>query len=46
MVVLGLSSLGIADDAPAVPSYYHYVIGNAADVIRPTRGLLVLQNRG
>jgi cyanophycinase len=46
VVVLGLSALVLADDAPAVPGYHHYVIGNAADVIRPTRGLLVLQGGG
>jgi cyanophycinase-like exopeptidase len=46
VVVLSLSSLAMADDAPAVPGYHHYVIGNAADVIRPTRGLLVLQGGG
>src|SRR6185436_3776998 len=35
-----------ADEAPPLAGYQHYLIGNAADVVRPTTGLLVLQGGG
>lgn len=35
---------GHADGAP--PAFRHYLTGNAADVVRPTSGLLVLQGGG
>jgi cyanophycinase len=35
-----------ADGASPESGYKHYVTGNAADVVRPTRGLLVLQGGG
>jgi len=35
-----------AEVAPPTAGYQHYLIGNAADVVRPTTGLLVLQGGG
>ena len=35
-----------ADEAPPLAGYQHYLIGNSADVVRPTTGLLVLQGGG
>ena len=35
-----------AEEAPPTAGYQHYLIGNAADVVRPTTGLLVLQGGG
>ena len=46
LVLLCLASVATADDAPRAASYRHYLIGNPADVVRPTSGLLVLQGGG
>ena len=35
-----------AGQAPPAPGYQHYLIGNPADVVRPTQGLLVPQGGG
>ena len=45
LVLLCLACSAAADDAPHA-GYRHYVIGNPADVIRPTSGLIVLQGGG
>lgn len=44
--LLHLSFAASATDAQATSSYRYYVTGSAADVQRPTRGLLVLQGGG
>ena len=36
----------LADEAPSAAGYHRYLIGNPADVVRPTRGLLVPQGGG
>ena len=44
MYLLGVPAS--ADDAPGPATFNHYLTGNAADVVRPTSGLLVLQGGG
>src|SRR5262245_7804825 len=44
--LLGPSSPGMAADPVPAAGYTYYIVGNGADVIRPTRGLLVLQGGG
>src|SRR5687768_5130798 len=34
------------EPSPAARTYEHFLVGNPADVVRPTRGLLVLQGGG
>jgi len=46
LMLLCLANGAAADDAIDPPVYRHYLTGNAADVIRPTSGLLVLQGGG
>jgi len=45
-LLLGLPVFAAADEAPDSDGYRRYVAGNAADVVRPTSGLLVLQGGG
>ncbi len=45
LVLLCLATGAVADDAPAA-GFRRYVIGNPADVVRPTIGLLVPQGGG
>ena len=42
-LLLGLPVFAAADEASDSDGYRRYVAGNAADVVRPTSGLLVLQ---
>ncbi len=46
LVLLGGATVAAADGTPAAATYKHYLTGNAADVVRPTSGLLVLQGGG
>ena len=46
LLLLGLSAAAAADGASQPARYRHYLTGNAADVVRPTSGLLVLQGGG
>ena len=46
VVLLGLAACATADEVTSPASYRHYLTGNAADVVRPTSGLLVLQGGG
>lgn len=43
---MALCSVASAAEVKPAAGYQHYLIGNAADVIRPTTGLLVLQGGG
>jgi cyanophycinase-like exopeptidase len=45
-LLLGMPVVATADESPNAASYKHYLTGNAADVVRPTSGLLVLQGGG
>ena len=45
-LLLGLPVFAAADEAPDSAGYKRYLAGNAADVVRPTSGLLVLQGGG
>jgi cyanophycinase-like exopeptidase len=45
-VLLHLSCTASADDSQPKHKYRYYLTGNAADVQRPTRGLIVLQGGG
>jgi cyanophycinase-like exopeptidase len=42
VVLLGVSRVALTDG----PGYQHYLIGDPADVVRPTSGLIVLQGGG
>jgi cyanophycinase len=44
--LIGVSLAGWATTAAAAPGYQYFVIGNPADVVTPTTGLLVLQGGG
>ena len=44
--VLGLCLSGWATTAVAAPGYQYFVVGNPADVVTSTSGLLVLQGGG
>jgi cyanophycinase-like exopeptidase len=47
VAVLAAGVLLIASaPALAAPGYQHFVVGNAADVVRPTTGLIVMQGGG
>ena len=46
IILLGLAACATADEVTSPASYRHYLTGNAADVVRPTSGLLVLQGGG
>jgi cyanophycinase len=46
LLLLGGPAIVTAGDAPAAASFKHYLIGNAADVIRQASGLIVLQGGG
>lgn len=46
LVLLAVPAIAPAVEAPGSPGYRHYLTGNAADVVRPTSGLLVLQGGG
>jgi cyanophycinase len=45
-VLLGSPSPAATGETAPTPGYQRYLVGNAADVTRPTRGLLVLQGGG
>jgi hypothetical protein len=45
-ILIGASSIAAADEPRRSAGYQHYVVGNAADVSRPTAGLWVLQGGG
>jgi cyanophycinase len=45
-LLLCLPAFGAAEQAPDSAGYKRYLAGNAADVVRPTSGLLVLQGGG
>lgn len=46
LAIMCLLSFAYSADSFAEPAYQYYVTGNAADVVRDTRGLLVLQGGG
>ena len=46
VILFGSTPTLPAEEAPPLAGYQHYLIGNAADVVRPTTGLLVLQGGG
>ncbi len=46
ILLLCSPALAAADDAPDSAGHKRYLVGNAADVVRPTSGLLVLQGGG
>lgn len=46
LLLLGVPAMVAADEAASATSYQHYLTGSAADVVRPTSGLLVLQGGG
>jgi cyanophycinase len=46
LLPLCMTSIASADDEPGLPGFKHYLIGDAADVVRPTSGLIVLQGGG
>jgi cyanophycinase-like exopeptidase len=43
---MALCSVATADEVKPAAGYQHYLIGNVADVVRPTSGLWVLQGGG
>jgi cyanophycinase-like exopeptidase len=45
-ILIGASSIAAADEPRRSAGYQHFVVGNAADVSRPTAGLWVLQGGG
>jgi cyanophycinase len=46
LVILPVSADETPSATPPLAGYQHYLIGNPADVVRPTRGLLVPQGGG
>jgi cyanophycinase-like exopeptidase len=45
-ILLVLTSMAAAPESVSPPTYKKYLVGNAADVVTPTRGLWVLQGGG
>ena len=46
VLLIGLSACAGTDQTRHAAGYQHYLVGNPADVVRPTSGLLVLQGGG
>ena len=46
VLLIGLSACAATDQTRHLAGYQHYLIGNAADVVKPTNGLWVLQGGG
>lgn len=46
VLLIGLSACAATDQTGRAAGYQHYLVGNPADVVRPTSGLWVLQGGG
>ena len=46
VLLIGLSACAGTDQTRHAAGYQHYLVGNPADVVKPTSGLLVLQGGG